>query len=40
VNNWENLKEVEIEFEEKETNFRTYRKVVGLYVNREEEFLI
>jgi len=40
VNNWENLKEVEIEFEEKETNFKTYRKVVSLYTQQEGEFLI
>ena len=39
VNNWEQIKEVEIEFEEKqsfvgdqkEQNFKTYRKVVSLY---------
>ena len=40
VNNWENLKEVEIEFEEREQDFKTYRKVVSVYTNREEEFLI
>ena len=31
VNNWENIKEVEIEFEENEKNFKTYRKVVSLW---------
>ena len=31
VNNWENIKEVEIEFEEKENNFKTYKKVISLY---------
>jgi len=40
VNNWENLKEVEIEFEEKEQNFKTYRKVISLYASKEGEFLI
>ena len=30
ANNWENLKEVEIEFTENENNFKTYRKVVNL----------
>ena len=44
VSNWENLKEVEIEFEEKrsfvgdqkEQNFKTYRKVVSVYVETGE----
>ena len=40
VNNWEDLKEVEIEFEEKEQNFKTYRKVVSLYTQKEGEFII
>ena len=31
INNWENIKEVEIEFEEKENNFKTYKKVISLY---------
>jgi len=31
VNNWESIKEVEIEFEEKENNFKTYRQVVSFY---------
>jgi len=40
VNNWENLKEAEIEFEKKENNFKTYRKVVNLYAQKEGEFII
>lgn len=40
VNNWENIQEVEIEFEEKENNFKTYRKVVSLYTQQEEKFLV
>ena len=39
VNNWESLKEAEIEFEEKETNFKVYRKVVSVYVPGEEVFV-
>ncbi len=35
VSNWENIREVEIEFEEKEQNFKTYRKVVSLYTEPE-----
>jgi hypothetical protein len=31
VNNWEQIKEVEIEYTEKENNFKTYRQVVSLY---------
>jgi hypothetical protein len=31
VNNWENIKEVEIEYTEKENNSKTYRQVVSLY---------
>ena len=31
VNNWENIKEVEIEYTEKENNFKTYRQVVSFY---------
>jgi len=42
------LKEAEIEFEEKqsfvgdqkENNFKTYRKVVSLYAQKEGEFII
>lgn len=40
VDNWENLKEVEIEFEEKEQNFKTYRKVINVYAPNEGEFII
>ena len=40
VDNWENIREVEIEFEEKETNFKTYRKVISVYTSQEGEFLI
>lgn len=39
VNNWENLKEVEIEFEEKEANFKTYRKVVVYTQSKKEKLL-
>ena len=35
-NNWENIKEVEIEFTENEKDFKTYRKVVSLWTNQEE----
>ena len=31
VSNWEQLKEVEIEFEEQEKDFKTYRKVISFY---------
>ena len=40
VDNWENIREVEIEFEEKETNFKTYRKVVSLWTNQEGEIFV
>jgi len=48
VNNYENIKEVEIEFEEKqsfvgdqkEQNFKTYRKVVSLYSPESEEIIV
>jgi len=40
VSNWENIKEVEIEFEEKETNFKTYRKVVSLYAPQEGDIIV
>lgn len=36
VNNWENLKEVEIEFTESNQGFRTYRRAVSIYVPNEE----
>ena len=31
VNNWESIKEVEIEFTESENNFKTYKKVISLW---------
>ena len=40
INNWEQIKEVEIEFEEKEQNFKTYRKVVSLWTNQEGEIFV
>jgi len=40
VNNWENLKEVEIEFVEKENDYRTYRKVINLYAASENKIII
>lgn len=40
INNWENLKEVEIEFEEQEKNFKTYRKVVSFYSPQTEEIFV
>ena len=40
VSNWENIKEVEIEFEEREQNFKTYRKVVGLWSVGEREVFV
>ena len=40
VNNWENLKEVEIEYTEKENNFKTYRQVVSFYSPQTEEFIV
>ena len=39
ANNYDNIKEVEIEFEEKEANFKTYRKVVSLWTNQGEIFV-
>ena len=40
VNNWEQIKEIELEFEEKETNFKTYRKVIGLYANDQGDIFV
>jgi hypothetical protein len=34
------LKEVEIEFEEQEKNFKTYRKVVSFYSPQTEEIFV
>jgi len=31
VSNWRDIKEVEIEFEENEKDFKTYKRVVNLY---------
>ena len=39
-NNWESIKEVEIEFEENEKNFKTYRKVISFYSPESEEILV
>ena len=39
-NNWESIKEVEIEFEEREQNFKTYRKVVSFYSPESEEIIV
>jgi hypothetical protein len=36
VNNWENLKEVEIDFIENERDFKVYRKVVSLWTSQGE----
>ena len=40
VNNYENIKEVEIEYTENEQNFKTYRKVVSLYSPQTEEIIV
>jgi len=40
VSNWENLKEVEIEFIENERDFKTYRKVVSFYSPQAEEIIV
>ena len=40
VSNWENIQEVELEFEEKESNFKTYRKVISFYAPQEKELFI
>ena len=40
VSNYENLKEVEIEFEEKNQGFKTYRKVISLYTEKEQEIFV
>lgn len=40
VQNWEKIKEVEIEFTESEQGFRTYRRAVNIYVSNKEEFII
>ena len=40
IQNWESIQEVELEFEEKETNFKTYRKVIGLYANDQSDIFV
>ena len=40
VNNWKDIKEVEIEFEENEKDFKTYRKVISFYSPESEEILV
>lgn len=40
VKNWESIHEIELEFEEKETNFKTYRKVISVGVPKEEELFV
>jgi len=40
VNNWENIREVEIEFDEKEHNFKSYKKVVSLWTSQEGDIFI
>jgi len=40
VSNWENLKEVEIDFIENERDFKVYRKVVSLWTNQEGQIII
>ena len=40
VNNWESIKEVEIEYTEKENNFKTYRQVISFYSPESEDILV
>ena len=40
VSNWESIKEVEIEYTEKENNFKTYRQVVSFYSPESEEIIV
>ena len=40
INNYQNIKEVEIEFEEKEQNFKTYRQVVSLYTEQTDNIIV
>ncbi len=40
VSNYENIKEVEIEYTENEQNFKTYKKVVSLYTSQEGDIII
>ena len=36
VSNYENIREVEIEYTEKENNFKTYRQVISVYTPERE----
>ena len=40
VSNWENIKEVEIEYTEKENNSKIYRQVVSFYSPQTEEIFV
>lgn len=40
TSNWEKIREVEIEFEEKEQGFKTYKKVINLYNWQEKGIFI
>jgi hypothetical protein len=40
VNNWEQIKEVEIEYTENERDFKVYRKVVSLYSPQTEKVIV
>jgi len=40
VSNWKDIKEVKIEFEENENNFKTYKRVVSFYSPQTEEILV
>ena len=40
VNNWEQIKEVEIEYIENERDFKVYRKVVSLYSPQTEDIFV
>ena len=40
VSNWENIREVEIEYTENEKNFKTYRQVVSFYSPESEEIFV
>ena len=36
ISNWEKIREIELEFEEQEVNFKTYRKVINLHTSQPE----
>ena len=40
INNYQNIKEIELEFEEKEINFKIYRRVINLYPSLEQEIFV